>query len=209
MEKLRLWRHTTYDRAYNTSFHENIKSIQHNATLAITGAVRGKLREIFYQELGFESLQQRHWYRKLCCLLKIINNQSLSYFFQLVSSPNTRYFTRNSFFPSTMEERNNLDPEIKKSKSISTFKSNILKFIRLKPINVYYCHNPNGDNLITRLSLDLNQLREHKFKHSFQVCINPLCNQCSVMITRHLLTISFTVLPIQRKNDPTGQNQKY
>ena len=28
-----------YDRAYNTSFHQNIESIQGNATLAITGAV--------------------------------------------------------------------------------------------------------------------------------------------------------------------------
>ena len=28
-----------YDRAYNTSFHQNIESIQYNAALAITGAV--------------------------------------------------------------------------------------------------------------------------------------------------------------------------
>ena len=31
-----------YDRAYNTSFHQNIESIQYNAALATTGAVRGK-----------------------------------------------------------------------------------------------------------------------------------------------------------------------
>ena len=30
-----------YDRAYNTLFHQNIKSVQYNAALAITGAVRG------------------------------------------------------------------------------------------------------------------------------------------------------------------------
>ena len=28
-----------YDRAYNTSFHQNIESIQYNAALAITSAV--------------------------------------------------------------------------------------------------------------------------------------------------------------------------
>ena len=46
-----------YDRAYNTSFHQNIKSIQYNAALATTGAVRGKknLKKLC-QELGFESL---------------------------------------------------------------------------------------------------------------------------------------------------------
>ena len=53
-------------------------------------------REKLYQKLGFESFQQRHWYKKLCCLFSIINNQSLRYLFQLVLSPNTRYFVRNS-----------------------------------------------------------------------------------------------------------------
>ena len=48
-----------YDRAYNTSFHQNIESIQYNAALAITGAVRGTSREKLYQEFGFKSLQQR------------------------------------------------------------------------------------------------------------------------------------------------------
>ena len=37
-----------YDRAYNSSFHRNIESIQYNAALAITGAIRGTSREISY-----------------------------------------------------------------------------------------------------------------------------------------------------------------
>ena len=43
-----------YDWAYNTSFHQKIKSLQHNTALAITGAVRRTSREKLYQELGFE-----------------------------------------------------------------------------------------------------------------------------------------------------------
>ena len=85
-----------YNRANNTSFHQNVESIQYNAALAITGVVKGTSREKLYQELGFESLQQRRWYRILCCLFKIIDNQSPSYLFQLVPSPYTRYFPRNS-----------------------------------------------------------------------------------------------------------------
>ena len=154
------------------------------------GTVRGTSRENFYQELGFESLQQRRWYRKLCCLFKIINNQSLRYLFQLVPSLNTRYFSRNSenipqlrtkhdffrnsFFPSTTKEWNNLDPQIRKSKNISIFKSNNLKFIRPKPNNVYYCHNPKAIKLLTRLRLGLSDLHKQKFKHNFQDCLNPL-----------------------------------
>ena len=60
-----------YDRAYNTSIHQNIESIQNSSALAITDAVRGTSREKLYQYLGFESLQQRRWYRKLCCLFKL------------------------------------------------------------------------------------------------------------------------------------------
>ena len=151
-----------YDRAYNTSFHQNIESIQYNAALAITDAVRGTSREKLYQELGFQSLQQRRWYRKHCCLFKIINNQSPRYLFQLIPSLNTKYFCRNSenisqlrkkhgffrnsFFPSTIKEWNNLDPQIRKSESISIFKSNILnrKFYPL-PTLLSYLHKRKID----------------------------------------------------------------
>ena len=36
-----------------------LELIQHMAALAITGAIRGILKEKLYQELGFEHLQQR------------------------------------------------------------------------------------------------------------------------------------------------------
>ena len=55
-----------YDRAHNVSFHQKLESLQYNACLAITGAMRGSSKEKLYQELGFESLEQRRWYRKLC-----------------------------------------------------------------------------------------------------------------------------------------------
>ena len=84
-------------------------------------------------------------------------------------------FFRNSFFPSTIKEWNNLDPQIKISKSISIFKSNILKFIRSTPNNVYYCHNTKGIKLLTRLRLGLSHLCNYKVKHNFQDSLNPIC----------------------------------
>ena len=68
-----------YDQALNNSFHKRLESIQYNAALAITGAIGGSSREKLYQDLGFESLQQRRWYRKLCLFFKIIKNQSNKY----------------------------------------------------------------------------------------------------------------------------------
>ena len=43
-----------YDQTYNDSFHQKMESVQYNAALAITGAIRGTSRENLYQELGLE-----------------------------------------------------------------------------------------------------------------------------------------------------------
>ena len=50
---------TIYDQAYNGSFHQKLELLQYKAYLAITGAIRGTLREKLYEELGLESLQVR------------------------------------------------------------------------------------------------------------------------------------------------------
>ena len=43
-----------YDQAYNASFCRKLDSIQYNAALAITGAIRGKSKEKLYDELELE-----------------------------------------------------------------------------------------------------------------------------------------------------------
>ena len=60
-----------YDRAFNESFQNKFESVQYNATLAITEAIRGSSREKLYQELGLESLKSQRWYRKLCLFFKL------------------------------------------------------------------------------------------------------------------------------------------
>ena len=88
---------TIYDQAYNDSFHQKLKSIQYNATLAMTGAIRATSLEKLYQELGLESLQQRHWHRKLCTFLKIVKEKSPDYFFNIIPKNNSNHRTRNSY----------------------------------------------------------------------------------------------------------------
>ena len=57
---------------FNNSFHEKLELIQYNVAIATTGAIRGSYREKRCQVPGFESLQQRRWYRKLCLFFKMI-----------------------------------------------------------------------------------------------------------------------------------------
>ena len=78
-------------------------------------------------------------------------------------------FSKN-FFPSAIIEWNNLDPNLRNSKSISVFKEKMHNFIRPSPNSVFDIRNPKG------IRLGLSHFREHKFKHSFQDTINSLCN---------------------------------
>ena len=78
------------------SFHQRLESIQYNACLAITGAVRGTLKENLYQELGVESLQLRRWFRKLGMFDKIFKSESQKYLFKLMPEKTCSYFTRNA-----------------------------------------------------------------------------------------------------------------
>ena len=119
-----------YDRAFNESFHKNLESIQYNAAIAITGAIRGTSSEKLFQELGLESLKSRRWLRKLCLFYKIFHKKSPSYLFQLIPPNNNVYATRSSqsnkissfktrhiffkdsFFPAVISEWNSLDINI-------------------------------------------------------------------------------------------------
>ena len=57
-----------YDCAFNESFRQRFESIQYNAAIAITGAIRGTSLEKLFQELGLETLKSRQWSRKLYIL---------------------------------------------------------------------------------------------------------------------------------------------
>ena len=123
---------------------------------------------------------------------KILKNKSLDYLFRIIPQRRLQEITRNSdeiplfktkhnfyknsFFPSTTIEWNNLDQDLRNSESYTLLRSSILKFIRPSPNSFYGCQNIMGIKLVTRLRLGLSHLREHKFKHSFQDKLNPLCS---------------------------------
>ena len=152
-----------YDNSSNASLSQIIESVQYNATLAITGAIRGSSREKLYHELGLESLHDRRWYRKLCFYYNIKHNDCHLYLMELL--PNVKssgyslhsnqslYYSRTerfkaSFFPSSTYNWNKLDPDIQKSSSLEIYKRALLKFIRPTSANVYKTHHPRGPKLL-------------------------------------------------------------
>ena len=71
---------------------------------------------------------------------------------------------------------------------MNVFKLPLLKFVRPVANSVFEINNSYGLKLLTRLRLGLSHLRYHKFRHSSQECINPIC-ACGVEIetTTHFL----------------------
>ena len=86
-----------YNQACNSAFHDKLESIQYNACLAITVAIRGTLTEKIYQELGLEFLKSRRWFRKLCHFCKIFNEKPPSYLFKLIPNFNRVHDARLSY----------------------------------------------------------------------------------------------------------------
>ena len=180
-----------YDKPNVGSFINKLESVQYNAALAITGAIRGTSKERLYQELGFEHLEKRRWYRRMCLFWKIVNGFAPSYLSKLLPtkqasrnptrqnryvsfSKNTNYFA-NSFFPYCTDKWNELDPAIKDIKSLPLFKKALLDFIRPSAAHVFDVSDHSGLKLLTRLRLRLSHLNEHKFRHNFRDTLNPLC----------------------------------
>ena len=88
-----------------------------------------------------------------------------------------------------MIEWNNLDSNIRNSENLAPFKKRILAFIRPSANSTFHCLKPNGLKLITRLRLGLSHLHFHKFKHSFQDTLNPICNCGTFETTIHYLLL--------------------
>ena len=61
------------------SIMEKLERVQYNAALAITGTWRGTNRSKLYEELGWESLNDRRWSGRLIQFYKIHNNLTPGY----------------------------------------------------------------------------------------------------------------------------------
>ena len=135
-----------YHQPNNGSFCQKIESIQYQAALAITGAIHGTSQTKLYKILGIEAMKLRQWFKRLCYFFNIQSSGLPQYLNYLIPKLSLRYSTRfsplpnfkvrtelfrNSFFPYTVNEWNNLDNIIKSSESYSMFKEKMLNLIRL------------------------------------------------------------------------------
>ena len=79
-----------YGQSNKENLNQKIGKIQYNATLAITGAIKGTYQSRLYNELDPESLRFRRWFRKLCIFYKIKTVALPQYLSDLI--PHTGHF---------------------------------------------------------------------------------------------------------------------
>jgi hypothetical protein len=172
------------------NFMRQIESVQYDAALSASGAWKGSPKKELYANLGWESLHLRRELRRLCMLHEIITLKNPSYLYNIINSllPNSTSrvtnlrpihtrteFYHSSFFPSTIEKWNLLDPATKNSPKL-VFKNAILKKIRPKRKETFGIIDSDGKKWLTQIRVRLSPLKAHKFHHNFDDTLSPLCN---------------------------------
>ena len=157
----------------------------------MTGAWRGANRQRPYEELDWESLYQKRWYRRLCHFFKLKSSPHPEYLYaEIPPERQVMYNLRsahlyeqtigrtvrfsNTYFQNTFFEWNSLTLDIRNSTSIAEFKHKLLGIIRPAQKPTYNIHDIAGIRLLTKLRLNFSALNEHRFRHNFE-CLDPMC----------------------------------
>ena len=183
-----------FDSSLTLNYEMNaLERTQYKAALAISGDWKGTNRNKIYEELGWETLDQRRMYRRLTHFYKIMNNKTPVYLktpippqqghlfghrhtnvLQNITCRTDRY--QNSFFPDSVKSWNDIGPELRGAESLSIFKKSILKIIRPMKKSLFNIHNPLGTKWIFQLRVGLSPLKSHKKLHNFQDTPDDTCH---------------------------------
>ena len=193
---------------------DRIEKVQYHAALAITGTWQGTNRNKLYEELGWESLSDRRWSRRLILLYKIRSNMTPLYLrnnlprerIPLYCNRSTSYHEimcntnkyMNSFFPDVIKSWNNLGSDFHNIVSLNTFKNQVIKLIRPNVKSIFKLHDALGIKLLYQIRVGLSPLKCHKKNHHFADTPDDWCDCLSAPEdTQHFL-LKCTLFSIQR-----------
>ena len=170
---------------------QSIGSTQYQAALAVSGAWKGSNTSKLYEELGWGSLTDRRWYRRLLQFYKIINDLEPSYLKDIIPPLRRSLYGHprhvfnefrchsftfmHSFFPDSIKSWNNIGREFTSLSPISKFKEALLSVIRPAKKSVFAIHNPTGIKKLFQLRVGLTQLKSHRKNHNFLDTPSDLC----------------------------------
>ena len=173
------------------NFTIRLEQTQYSAALAVTGAWRGTNRQKLYKELGWESLYNRRWFRRLGHFFNLRRTGTPDYLYaELPMGRTLKYDLRNkreyeepfsktkrssnAYFTNALHELNLLDETVRNSATLAEFKRKLLNSIKPVKNSLFGVLDICGVKQLTMLRLEFSALNEHRFRHNFQ-CINPMC----------------------------------
>ncbi|MEW8548405.1 MAG: reverse transcriptase family protein, partial [Candidatus Thiodiazotropha sp.] len=183
---------SVWDNA-STETKQKLETVHIEAARTITGATKLCSIQKLFDDLGWESLQNRRNKHKLTIFYKIMNGLAPGYLrdclpplvqettsynlrnanhIQTLSS-NTNLFY-NSFFPSTIRAWNSLSDEIKQASSVASFKYKLNRNIK-RPPRYYNVGSRIGQILHTRLRLECSALNSHLYQKNIVPSPSCLC----------------------------------
>ena len=172
-----------------TDLMDLLERIQYKAALIVSGCWQGTSRKKMCEELGWESLSDRRWLRRLTIFYKIAkglppylsthipkrNEINMVLRNRCESIPFTRTKRHEiSFFPYTIKRWKNLDENAKSKPYTESFKKYINNCIRPPGNPVFVIGDRYGINLLIQIRVGFTDLREDRFHHNFNYR-NPVC----------------------------------
>ena len=85
-----------YDEAYNETFHQKLESIQYNACLALSGAIRGSSIENFTMNQVWHPSNVDVGKRNFAYFIRFSKENKPVYLLNLIPTKNSSYNTRNT-----------------------------------------------------------------------------------------------------------------
>ena len=174
------------------SLMRSVESTQYQAGLAISGAWKGSSTLKIYNELGWESLDNRRRFRRLCLFYKIYNDLTPSYLRAPIPAKKSISSLRvvkplhdiscrtskfmNSFYPNSVRLWNDVGDVIRDSSNLNKFKSKLLNVIRPNQKSFFGILDPCGTKSLFQIRVGLSPLKSHKKAHNFQDTPSDMCN---------------------------------
>ena len=187
-----------FDSSISLNYLMNtLERVQYQCALAVTGAWKGSSLNKIYDELGWESVTDRRYCRRMFQFYKIQNNLTPDYMKDFVPPPiNHRYPTRSehelyeincntdayraSFYPDCVRCWNRIGPDVRDSPSLNSFKKRLLAGYKTNPKPIYGIIDPKGTRRLYQLRLGLSPLLDHKKKHNFIDTPSDICTNCNL-----------------------------
>jgi hypothetical protein len=173
---------------------QQLENVQRRAALICTGAYRHTEHAVLLRELGWQSLTNRRYQRRLTSFYTLLNgptpNHILSHIPTSVSNsthydlrnksnlrpPQTRlHSSLNSYFPRTARDWNNLPIPIRASLSKYSFKKAITPTMITNPYAK--THYGKSGAWISRIRMGLSALNAQRF--SYNLTESPVCLLCN------------------------------